>query len=256
MSAVLIVKNEQEKIQACLESIKGIGEIIIVVDEESSDETEEMSRKYTDIVVRNKWEGYSAQKNFANSLATKDWILSIDADERVSLQLRTELEMVLQKNDGSINGYLIPHLDFMFGAWIHHGGWTPQYHLRLFHRKQTQWSGKVHESLVVEGEIAKLKSPLLHFSHDNMDKFLSKLNHYTSLEGQRCEAFGWLQLSKMIFFPPIEFVYRYFYKLGFLDGMRGFVLAVNMCFYRFSALAKGWESINVKGSLKSDEDRV
>jgi len=256
VSAVLIVKNEQEKILACLESIKGIGEIIIVVDEESSDDTEEISRKYADIVVRHKWEGYSAQKNFANSLATKDWILSIDADERVSPQLKAELETVFHENDGSINGYWVPHLDFMFGAWIYHGGWTPQYHLRLFHRTRTQWSGDVHEFPVVEGQTARLKYPLLHFSHDSMEKFLGKLNHYTSIEGQRFDSFGWLQISKMIFLPPIYFVYRYFYRLGFLDGMRGFVLAVNMSFYRFSAIAKGWEYVNVQNSQKSNEDRV
>lgn len=223
-----------------------MGEIIIVVDEGSTDETEEIARKHSDKVVRHKWEGYSEQKNFANSLATKDWILSIDADERVSSQLLTELEETLEANDDSISGYWIPHLDYMFGNWIYHGGWTPQYHLRLFHRKRTQWSGKVHETPICEGKTTKLKFPLLHFSHDDMTKFITKLNIYTSLEGERYEKFNLFCLFKMIFFPPIEFGHRYFFRLGFLDGMRGFVLAINMAFYRFTSLAKGWEYINVQ----------
>lgn len=239
ISVVIITKNEEKNIKSCLESVKWADEIIIV-DSFSTDKTIEIAKKYTPKIFVRSFKDYSDQRNYANQQASEPWILTVDADERVTDDLRKEILEAI--NNVKYDAYWIPCLDYMFGKFIKHGGWYPQYHIRLYKKDKTKWVGKVHEKPYVEGKIGYLKNPILHYSHLKISDFLKKLNRYTSIEAQELYNAGYKpNLLRLIFWPVIVFVYKYVCKLGFLDGIHGLVLAVSLAYYHFMRYAKLWE---------------
>lgn len=239
LSVIVITKNESANIRACLESVAWADEII-VVDSASTDGTQEIAREFTPQVhVHADWPGFGAQKNRALDYASKDWVLSLDADERVTPELRAEIEAVLL--DALADGYEIPRLSSFCGRFMRHSGWHPDYVLRLFRRGKARFSDAlVHESVQLQGSAARLRQPLLHYSYRDFEDVLSKLNSYSSAASamleRRGKKGGLLQATGHGLWA---FIRTYFLRAGFLDGREGFMLAVmnaENSYYRYIKL--------------------
>ena len=225
LSVIVITKNEASSIAKCLESVKWADEII-VLDSGSSDETLSICRQFTPHVFETDWQGFGVQKQRALNKATSDWVLSIDADEIISPELRAEIEQAITQD---CDAFLLPRLSSYCGKFIKHGGWYPDYILRLFQRELGRFSDDViHERVIVEGKIGKLTAPILHESYSDLSEVLEKVNSYSSLNAQKLfEHSVKSSLSKAIFRALWKFIQTYFVKAGFLDGQHGLMLAIS-----------------------------
>jgi len=241
LSVVIITKNEAKNVAICLDSLQGIADEIIVIDSFSTDETREICLKYGALFFQREWNGYSEAKNFGNDKARYDWILSIDADEALSPELRKSILEI--KKTGSQNYfYTFNRLTNYCGQWIRHGGWYPDTKLRLFDRRVARWQGDfAHETLVFPDTIKpiRLKGDLYHYSFNSVAQHVDKVNKYSSLiaaerlsQGRTGSAF------KMIFGPIATFFKFYIIKTGFLDGRNGFIIAVISAYDNFLRSAK------------------
>lgn len=238
LSVIIITKNEGLNIRACLESVAWADEIV-VVDSGSDDDTVSIAREFTPHVYVRDWPGFGAQKNRALDYATKEWVLSVDADERVTPGLREEIRAVLATNQAE--GYKIPRHSSFCGRFINHSGWRPDYVLRLFRRDKGRFSDAlVHESVQFDGRIAKLKQSLLHYSYRDFEDVLAKLNSYSSAAAKMAARKGKRgSLSQAIVHGVWAFIRTYFLRAGFLDGREGFMLAVmnaENSYYRYIKL--------------------
>lgn len=238
LSVIIITKNEGLNIRACLESVAWADEII-VVDSGSTDDTVTISREFTPHVYIHDWPGFGAQKNRALNYASKDWVLSLDADERVTPELRRDIEAVL-KGANAI-AYRIPRLSNYCGRFMHHSGWYPDHVTRLFLRGKAHFSDDlVHERLLVEGSTAQLDGMLLHYAFDNLEEVLHKVNQYSSAGAQMMQRRGRrVTLTGAVLRGLWSFVRTYFLRAGFLDGREGFMLAVSNAegtYYRYLKL--------------------
>jgi glycosyltransferase involved in cell wall biosynthesis len=230
ISAVIITLNEEANIEACLESVSWAREIV-VVDAESTDRTREIALRLTPHVHERKWEGYSEAKGYAISKAASEWVLSLDADERATPELRREIESL--PDTPGIDGYMVPIRPLFLGRWIKHCGWYPGYKLRLFRRKSaTMTPRRLHEGIRVKGGVGKLANPLLHYAYPTVRSYFEKFSRYTDLaaeelldEGKRAGAFD------IALRPLFSFFKMYLFKLGFLDGLEGLVLCVLSSLY-------------------------
>lgn len=252
ISACIICFNEKDNTLKCLNSLRWVDEIIIV-DSFSTDGTAEMCRSFADEVkdkikvefIQNKWPGFVNQKNYALSLATNDWIISLDSDETVSDELRTEIEELWNTDaPNTYAGFYIPRQTFYLGKWIKHGGWYPDYKLRLFMKSLSKWDGiDPHDKVVLlEGETKKLNHPIIHRNYVNLSDQLRTINNFSSVSSEALLKAGKkFSLINLIFRPPIKFIETYFCKLGFLDGLAGFIISANSAFYVFNKYAKMWE---------------
>ena len=225
LSVIIITKNEAENIRACLESVKWADEII-VVDSGSSDATVEICRELGAKVHVHDWPGFGMQKNRALSYATNEWVFSLDADERVTPELQAMLIKAME--DGSRDGFYIPRLSQFCGKFIRHSGWYPDYVLRLFRRTRSRFSDDmVHERVILEGTAGRLSSPLLHYSYLNEADVHRKTEQYA-----RAGAMQMLKNGKTatIADAPLRagwaFIRTYFLRLGILDGIAGFNVAM------------------------------
>ncbi|MBI3951747.1 MAG: glycosyltransferase family 2 protein [Acidobacteria bacterium] len=241
ISVTIITRNEEDRIAEALVSVAWTDEIVIV-DAESTDRTVEIARQYTDRVIINPWSGYAAQKNFADSQASHDWVLSIDADERVSPELRQSIEQ-LKREGPRHDGYCIPRRAWYLGRWINHSGWYPDYQLRLYRRDRARWQGDyVHESVRVEGSVGTLSGDLWHFTRRSLAEHHEVLGHYTTLAAAgdftQGKTAGFLSL---LLKPPLTFLRSYILKQGFRDGIPGLVIASFAAYYVFLKQAKLWE---------------
>lgn len=239
ISAVLIVRDEAYRLANCLESLRWTDEIVVVVDAATTDETAEIARGFTERVFERAFDDFSSMRTFGDDQATGDWILSVDADEIVTPALATEVRAVVA---GQQAAFRIPHLDYMFGRWIRHGGWYPQYHLRLYRRGKARWGNAVHERVAVDGGIGTLREPLLHFSHGRVSDFVAKLSRYTSVEAESAWAAGRrTNPLRLLVEPPLYAGYKYFWQQGWRDGMHGLALALLMGAYRLVVHLKLWD---------------
>lgn len=240
LSAVLIAHNEAHRIARCLDSVRFADEIVVVVSATTTDESETIARRYTDRVFRREFKGFSDQRQWADQQATGDWILSVDCDEVVPEGLAAEIRAVLAAPRHS--GYRIPHLDYMFGRWIRHGGWYPQYHRRLYRRGAAQWTRDVHEYVTLPGDLGTLEHPILHYSHARVSDWVNKMARYTTLEAEAKVAAGrrpsaWRTLLE----PPLYAGYKYVYQQGWRDGWHGLALALLLGCYRLVSHLKHWD---------------
>jgi glycosyltransferase involved in cell wall biosynthesis len=238
LSVIIITKNEEANIRACIESVAWADEII-VVDSGSSDATVEICRELGAQVYVHDWPGFGMQKNRALGYATKDWVFSIDADERVTHELREEIQSAMQR--GQAEGYEIPRLSSFCGRYMHHSGWYPDYVLRLFRRGSGKFSDDlVHERVIVNGAIAKLQQLLLHESFRDLEQLLAKINHYSTASAQMLHRKNrTASLKKAVGHALWAFFRSYFLRAGFLDGREGFMLAVSTAegtYYRYLKL--------------------
>jgi glycosyltransferase involved in cell wall biosynthesis len=234
LSVIVIALNEEHDIEGCLESVREIAEEIIVVDSGSEDRTVEISRKYTDRIFHNIWTGYGPQKQFALDQAKGPWVLNIDADERVSDKLRDEIRKKLAGNthESGENAYDLSFHHYFLGRRLRFGGVQGESHVRLFRKDRAAYGKtKVHEGIEVAPPIGRLSGTIDHFSYRDVSDYLKKCNWYTSLSagekfsnGERFAVWHHLRL-------PWEFIVRYIFKLGFLDGEAGLTYALLSSYY-------------------------
>ena len=242
LSVTIIAWNEEERLRACLESVAWADEIV-VVDAESTDKTAALAREFTDRVWVRPWPGFAAQKNFALEHVTGDWVLSLDADERVTPELAARIRRVLSA-DGPADGFSVPRRNIFWGVWVRHGGLYPDHQLRFFRRHAGRFvADAVHESVRVAGRVDTLAEPLLHHSYRSLEDFVQRSNRYSTLAaGEWVRRGKRAGLADLIFRPLGRFLSMYIIQRGFLDGWRGFVLAVLYADYVFLRMAKAWEA--------------
>lgn len=239
LSVILITKNEAENIRACIESVAWADEII-VVDSGSTDDTVAISKQLGAQVHEHDWPGFGVQKNRALGYATKDWVLSLDADERVTPELRAEIETILKAGQTQ-DSYLVPRLSNYCGRFMYHSGWYPDLLPRLFRRGKARFSDDlVHERLIVEGSSGKLKGLLLHYAFDGMEEVLHKVNQYSTAGAAMMHKRGRkASLSGAVLRGLWSFFRTYILRGGILDGCEGFMLAVSNAegtYYRYLKL--------------------
>jgi glycosyltransferase involved in cell wall biosynthesis len=240
ISACIITKNEEEKIRDCLESVRWADEIIIV-DSHSTDATVKICREYTDKVIIRDWPGHIEQKNFAIDQATHPWILSVDADERVSDNLLEEIEKL--RNNGQLekaDGYQMPRLVNYAGQWIHYCGWYPGYKIRLFRKDKGRWGGiNPHDLVACSGTVRTLKGDLLHYSFDSISDHLKTIDSFTTISAEELHKKGKKAGRLTLIFRPIWCFFRmYFLQLGLLDGTAGLTICTLSACHTFVKYAK------------------
>lgn len=241
LSLVVVTKNEEANIERCLASVRGLVSEIVVIDSGSTDRTCELAQKHGARVIHQEWLGYGPQKAFGATQAKYDWILSLDADEALSPELAAEISDRFKTLDPQI-GYEMPRKSFHMGRWILHGGWYPDRQLRLFNRQHSNWSeAGIHEKVQC-ARTERLHEPILHWVFRSLSHQIETNNRYSSLQAEDLKKRG-VRFSyfKLCFKPWIKFFECYFWKLGFLDGMPGFVIAVGAGYSVFLRWSKLWE---------------
>ncbi|NOZ67658.1 MAG: glycosyltransferase family 2 protein [Deferribacteres bacterium] len=240
VSVVIITKNEESNIRDALKSAEDAREIV-VVDSFSSDRTVEICREFTDKVFQHSWEGFARQKQRAVDYAEGPWVLILDADERLTPALKTEITESILNTDYS--GFYVPRENYFIGKWIRHGGWWPDHTLRLFRKDRGRLEvRKVHEKVVVKGKTGYLKNPLRHYTYRSISDFTKRMELYSTLAAEeKMKNAGKTGLFSLTARPLATFVKMYFLRLGFLDGARGLVLAVLYSYYTFLKYARIWE---------------
>ena len=241
LSVVIIAKNEAARIEECLQSVAWADEIV-VVDSGSSDATCDIARRYTDKVHFIPWRGFGPQKQAAVNLASHDWILNIDCDERMSPELAVEIRNILE-HDAPQCTYSIPRRTFLGQKEIKHCGWSPDRTVRLFNRTKARYSDSlVHERVVTDGGTSPCCEPLLHFSFTGLSSLLTKLDQYSDLsarqmfdQGRRASLFDWT------FRPLFAFFKTYLLKAGILDGVEGLIISVTTALLTFAKYIKLYE---------------
>ncbi len=226
LSVVIITHNEERNIARCLESVKEIADDIVVVDSLSTDGTQAICESYGARFFATAWKGYSAMKNYANSLARHDWIFSIDADEALSDDLRRSILEI--KPSGELRSYRIGRITNYCGHWIHHSGWYPDVKVRFFDRRTTSWEGLIHERLNVarDEDAPLLKGHCYHYSYYTIEEHKAQADRFSALSAEslykRGKKAGWV---KLYLAPVFRFLKMYFFQAGFLDGRSGFIIA-------------------------------
>lgn len=248
ISAVIICLNEEKNIERCLKSLDFVDEIV-VVDSGSTDKTVEIAKKYTEKVFFRAFDTYGRQKNYADNLAENDVVFSVDADEEVSDSLKKFIVNQLDNVMGDYSAVAVPRRTFYMGKFIKNSGWYPDYKTRIFSKSLCFWDEKnVHENLIVNGKIFRLSlgSDLLHYSYNCLSDHINRMNRYTELWAKDNGHLSKNKITIFLLFKPfLKFIKMYFLKRGFLEGHRGFTIAVAGSFYEFlkyvKVLEKKWE---------------
>lgn len=226
LSAVIITLNEEKNIGRCLESLKTVADEIIVLDSFSTDRTALICGSHGVTFVQRVWEGYSPSKNYANSLAANDWILSLDADEALSPALKEELKRL--KAADALQTMSFNRLTNYCSTWIKHSGWYPDRKIRLFNRKRSAWKGELHEELSLPAgeQVKHLDLDILHYSYYSLDEHLAQIRKYTDIAANDLKRKGKKPAAyKMYLNAWAKFVSHYLIHAGFLDGAAGFRIA-------------------------------
>jgi glycosyltransferase involved in cell wall biosynthesis len=246
ISVTIITKNEEANIRECLESVRWADEIV-VVDSGSSDQTLEICNQYQAKVYQEDWQGFARQKNSAVAKTRNEWVLSVDADERVPKELQEEIANVLRRNS-SVDGYFLARKNFFLGKWIKHCGWYPDYTLRLFRKDLGYFEEReVHERVKVQGKVGYMQYPLEHFTYRSISDFIQRLDRYASLAAREMKKEGRrFRYIDLFFRPPFTFIQMYLLRTGFLEGYFGFLLSILYSFYTFAKYSKLKEIENIE----------
>lgn len=256
ISIVISAYNEEKKIEECLKSAIWADEIILV-DNSSSDATAKIAQKYTaKIFTQPNRAMLNINKNHGFSKATGDWILSLDADERVTSSLHDEIKDQISKiKDNGVNGYWIPRKNIIFGKWIQSDMWWPDFQLRLFRKGEGKFPEEhVHEYVRVEGQTEKLKEPLLHENYSSISQFIGKMDKiYTENEMKQKLKEGYqLKWTDALRFPAQDFLKTFFSQKGYKDGLHGLILSILQAFYAEIVFVKVWEK---QGFIQKEYDK-
>lgn len=248
LSAIVITRNEAHNLHECLQSLRGLVDEIIVVDNQSMDATVAIAQQHGAKVAQPAdWPGFGQQKNRALDLATCDWVLSIDADERVTPELAAEIKRIVQAGDANAS-YKLPRLSSYCGKFIHHSGWQPDYVLRLFKRGTAKFSDDlVHERVVTEQKVVALQNHLLHYSYLNFSQVLSKVDAYSSASAKQAYARGKRSsVAGAMGHGAWAFFRTYVIRTGFLDGAHGLALAISNAETSYYKYLKLWHMQQVE----------
>jgi glycosyltransferase involved in cell wall biosynthesis len=246
LTVTVITRNESAHIDACLASVAWADEVL-VVDSRSTDGTADLARARGARVLVRDWPGYSAQKNFAAGEAAHDWILSVDADERVTPALAEEIRRHLAAPAGSSwAGYRIPRVTWHLGRWIRTTDWYPDFQLRLYDRRRAKWKSKrVHESVELDaaaGSAGQLSQELEHYAYRDLDHHLDTMNRYTTLAAEEMHEAGRRATTwDLVAHPAAAFLRNYVLRRGFTDGAVGFIVSSMNAHYVFLKFAKLWD---------------
>jgi len=242
LSVVVIACDEEERIGECLASVAWADELL-VVDSGSADRTVEVARAHGARVVTRPWPGYAAQKNFALGQAGCPWVLSLDADERLSPELAAEIRGTIAGAAPEVAGASMPRRTRYLGRWIRHGGWYPDRKVRLVRRGRGRWTGEhLHERLEVDGAVVALRGDLLHHTYRDIGEHLRTMDRYSTEAARGMRAAGRRgSLLATLANPPLKFLKMYLLQRGFLDGAPGLLVAVLGSYYVFLKHAKLWE---------------
>jgi len=237
VSVVIITKNEETNIEDALKSVADAKEII-VVDSFSTDRTVEICKQFTGKVYQHEWQGFALQKQTAVDYAEGPWVLILDADERVTPELKKEMTENIANTE--YNGFYIPRENYFLGERIRHSGWWPDNTLRLFRKhKGSLEPREVHEKVVVEGSTGYLKNPLKHYTYRSVSDFVERMERYSTLASREImKNSGRAGLGSLTLRPLATFIKMYVFRLGFLDGTHGLILAVLYGYYTFLKYAK------------------
>jgi len=240
LTAVVIAFNEERNLPACLESLRFCDEVV-VVDSRSGDRTAELARAAGAEVIVKDWPGHIEQKNFALQQGKGEWLLSLDADERVTPELRAQIQSALAA-PGDRDGFSMPRLSNYLGRWIRHCGWYPDRKLRLVRRGRGTWGGiNPHDQLRVPGPVGRLTGDLEHYPYKDLSDHLRKIDSYTTIIAGEKRKRGQGALPMLVLAAPAKFLKAYVLKAGFLDGWQGLVVAVLGSYYDFLKYAKLYE---------------
>ncbi|MDV6235873.1 glycosyltransferase family 2 protein [Leptospira ellisii] len=242
LSVCIITLNEEDNLERCLKPLDFASEIVIV-DSGSKDKTVEIAKRYKAKVHERKFDDYVSQKNYALSLVKNRWILTLDADEEVSPELKREIEELFRNGEPSADGYSTPRLTWYLGKWIRHGGWYPNRRIRLFQKSKGEFGGGlVHETVQLRGTCKKLNAPVHHYSYKNIGDHIRFINAYSELTAQEKHKAG---KTSGLFHAFWEGFYKAFWmytiRFGFLDGKQGFILAIFGFYYNFLKYIKLYE---------------
>lgn len=254
ISILVLTKNEEKMIDACLASVKWADEII-VIDSGSTDRTIEIAKKYTNKIFQKEFEGYDKERNFAASKAKEDWIFYLDADERISAQLKEEVRLAI--SDKLYAAYAVPRKNILLGKWQKHGGWWPDYQIRLFKRKALKgWKGELHEQPEFTGKLGYLENPLIHLTHRNIISMMEKTAKWAPIEAKllyeaKHPSMSWWRFIRIVRFEAL----RQFFKGGWRNGSEGWIEIIYQAFSRFITYVKLWE-IQRKESLEETYKKI
>jgi len=261
LSALILTNNEEKMIDGCLAQLDFVDEIV-VLDQNSQDKTLKIARQYTDRIYKTVTEDFAKNRKTLASFAKGDWLLYLDADERLSQDLISEIKNAIRKDlysaylgphpakrgrTAECSAFYFPRKNIIFGKWLKHGGWWPDYVPRLIRRSQLiNWEGKVHETPKIQGQFGHFKSPLIHLTGRNLSQMLKKSIKWAKIEAELyyktyCTKVSALKVSKALFF---EFFKRYFIKMGFLDGQAGLLESIYQAFHQAIVLVYLWELQN------------
>lgn len=254
LSVVLITKNEEKTILGCLDSVSALASEVVVVDSGSSDATCALCRKAGARVVEADWLGFGRQKNLAVASASHDWVLCLDADERVSSELAKSIQTLQNEDHPAFTAYQFARCNRFLGRFLRHGEGYPDLSLRLFDRRYAKWSDDdVHEKVVATGSVGHLDGDLLHESAESLASYLTKQNRYTSIGAQMAFAQGKkVSASRLFFSPLVRFIKFYFVRSGWKDGLPGFVHIAIGCFNSFMKYAKLYELQASRPKVRGD----
>jgi len=231
ITGTIITLNEEGRIAEAIASLSCCDEVI-VVDAGSTDRTAEIARAMGARVVEREWQGYASQKNFAAEQASNDWILSIDADERISIELAVEIVRWKRRLDAGFHtvpsqGWSMPRRVFYLGRWINHSGWYPDRKTRLYNRRHGRWEGDpVHEVVKLSGAVGRFDGDLLHFPYRDWNDHTKRQDRYTELAARAARSMGKRgSILKLLLGPPVAFFKAFVLRAGFLDGWRGLAIA-------------------------------
>lgn len=244
LSVVISAYNAESKIEQTLSAVKGWANEIIFVNNSSTDRTREIAKKFTDkIFDRPNNPMLNVNKNFGFSKASSEWILNLDHDEVVTEEMKEEILTLLNKNPKE-SGFYVPRKNIIFGKWISHTGWYPDYQMRLFRKENGRFAEKhVHELIEIDGEVGHLKNPMIHYNYDNISQFLLKMtNIYTPSEAENLIKEGYkAKAVDVIRMPFQEFLSRFFARQGYKDGVHGLAISLLMSFYHLVVFMRVWE---------------
>ncbi len=227
IGVLMIVKNEEQHLAACLDTVKDWVDEIVIVDSGSTDNTAEIAARYTDkFYVHPQWPGFGKQRQLAQSYMKSTWVLALDADERVTDELKKNILNAVKK-DSKSTAFKINRLSAAFGKFIKHSGWSPDWVLRLYRNDEAQYNDAlVHEKVEVQGlKVKKLKGHLLHYTYDDLHHYINKTTGYIKAWSDQREGKKKAGLTTALLHAFASFFKMYFLKLGFLDGKHGFILA-------------------------------
>ncbi|MBQ3437459.1 MAG: glycosyltransferase family 2 protein [Fusobacterium sp.] len=256
LSVAIITLNEEKNLSRTLESVKDIADEIVIVDSGSTDKTEEIAKRYGAKFYTQKWLGYGLQRNKAIDLSSSEWILNIDADEEISKELAEKIKEIKDCKDSIYDVYQINFLSVCFGKKIKYGGWSNTYRIRLFRKKNGKFNeNAVHEEFITNSEVKNIDEYIFHHSYSDLEDYFTKFNKYTTLGAieyyKKKKRAGFISI---VLNPFYKFLRMYIFRLGFLDGLEGFLLAVTSSLYTMVKYYKLREIYKNKSYIKEVEN--